>query len=585
MSVQVTPDIYSSAITYFASGVSVPAGTYRIYYFNGAFQAASTPSQKAQWCLAEDWNYNMLEFIINVSGSGSSAVNGTYNNNYYYNPGPSGIDFYGNPFYVGPNSNLLYTGETYNWYIGLNNGDINSAIYSNAGVRSTIQCDLTTLFRQWTQSYGHPGISATPPAPLVSLAGYNTTNFNLLGRFYATNSAKTNVEIIDGNTGAYSTQAACEAANAGTYIEYVHTGGPLGVYLNDLASQSGIGQVYQTTYYPDHVAGSPNPTFGILGSPAAPTAVPIGAYTIDVTTPILPIGADTLNLYYSADGITYTLWLTGCAGSTMYPVTGLKDNHTYYFYCVSVTGIQTQGPGPSCNAKTYTRLYLHHTQIDPLPEEDVPEFTYHFFLPVGGLQSRSLLTLKQADDFTVETESNNSITVSINLDYNRAISMSKVMPNIGQDTVVFNYVNADNTIGSLSYSTTFWGTDMGWCFIAGSSPLTAVYPLYKRWELNAQYLIMSRNHKFWERYAIQINERNYEQAQLLLLPSIDKCGNEHNDYEDRIHYGVQNPPAYYIKNGTVLTFEAKKRLSNLARYAQYYHSYPDAFRVRYGAIL
>ena len=108
MSVQVTPDIYSSAITYFSSGVSIPAGTYRIYYINGAFQAASKATEMATWCVAEDWNYNMLEYIVNVSGAGYSPANGTYYCNYYHNPSSPSIDDTGHlTYYINSNGWVL----------------------------------------------------------------------------------------------------------------------------------------------------------------------------------------------------------------------------------------------------------------------------------------------------------------------------------------------------------------------------------------------------------------------------------------------------------------------------------------------
>ena len=50
----------------------------------------------------------------------------------------------------------------------------------------------------------------------------------------------------------YSTQAACEAANAGAHIDFYHTGGEIGVFLED------------EPIYVDNVAGSPNPTFSLV---------------------------------------------------------------------------------------------------------------------------------------------------------------------------------------------------------------------------------------------------------------------------------------------------------------------------------
>lgn len=55
-------------------------------------------------------------------------------------------------------------------------------------------------------------------------------------------------EINIGNFIDYPTQEEAQAANEGNFIDIEHCGGPLGIYLSD-------------DFYPDNVAGSPNPSF------------------------------------------------------------------------------------------------------------------------------------------------------------------------------------------------------------------------------------------------------------------------------------------------------------------------------------
>lgn len=55
-------------------------------------------------------------------------------------------------------------------------------------------------------------------------------------------------EVAFPPSGLYSSQAECEAANAGASITFAHTGGKIGMYLHD-------------SPYNDNTDGSPNPTF------------------------------------------------------------------------------------------------------------------------------------------------------------------------------------------------------------------------------------------------------------------------------------------------------------------------------------
>jgi hypothetical protein len=50
--------------------------------------------------------------------------------------------------------------------------------------------------------------------------------------------------------GVYDTQADCEAANVGQYVNITHTGGKIGVWFYDYN-------------WPDNFGGSPNPTFSL----------------------------------------------------------------------------------------------------------------------------------------------------------------------------------------------------------------------------------------------------------------------------------------------------------------------------------
>jgi hypothetical protein len=52
--------------------------------------------------------------------------------------------------------------------------------------------------------------------------------------------------------GCFATQAACEAANSGRFIEVNHAGGPIGVYCED------------SVYY-DNTNGTPSPRYQLWG--------------------------------------------------------------------------------------------------------------------------------------------------------------------------------------------------------------------------------------------------------------------------------------------------------------------------------
>lgn len=76
------------------------------------------------------------------------------------------------------------------------------------------------------------------------------------GQFVKYNGGSNQVFIPTISDGNYTTQALCEAANAGKYVEITHTGGTIGVYCKDYYTP-GPGP----DGHGDNVSGSPNPTF------------------------------------------------------------------------------------------------------------------------------------------------------------------------------------------------------------------------------------------------------------------------------------------------------------------------------------
>ena len=114
------------------------------------------------------------------------------------------------------------------------------------------------------------------------------------------------------NGTGWGTQALCEAANAGLYVVYEHVGGQIGMYLND-------------NPYSDNEAGSPNPTFGLLGSYSFSASVTTlscanrsstltwataGAVSVAIDQGIGTVSASGSLTVYPTTTTTYTLTVT-----------------------------------------------------------------------------------------------------------------------------------------------------------------------------------------------------------------------------------------------------------------------------------
>lgn len=73
-------------------------------------------------------------------------------------------------------------------------------------------------------------------------------NYSAAHGYYITFNGGTSIINAPGDTNAYGTQAALEAANAGQFVTFHHSGGKIGMYLFD-------------DPYGDNLGGDPNPTF------------------------------------------------------------------------------------------------------------------------------------------------------------------------------------------------------------------------------------------------------------------------------------------------------------------------------------
>lgn len=126
---------------------------------------------------------------------------------------------------------------------------------------------------------------------------YNDNDAQIDGShgFYITDGAS-NVVRGPGLRTGYQTQAQTETGNSGQYLYYDHVGGlPIGMYLLD-------------GYYPDNVAGAPNPTFSLCGPLVA--TLTASALSIDVGDSSTLTWAST-----NADSATDPLGGTTTSGS------------------------------------------------------------------------------------------------------------------------------------------------------------------------------------------------------------------------------------------------------------------------------
>lgn len=91
-------------------------------------------------------------------------------------------------------------------------------------------------------------------------------------------------------------------------------------------------------------------------APAVPTFSAVSFFSLDVTTPALPLYAISMRLERSPDNATWTIIASGLAGLQTVPESGLTDDTTYYYRAVAVGtgGLFTNGP--SDNVTTPARL-------------------------------------------------------------------------------------------------------------------------------------------------------------------------------------------------------------------------------------
>jgi len=141
----------------------------------------------------------------------------------------------------------------------------------------------------------------------------NLNNWIPFNGFIITDGASNQVPGPGIATGTeWATQALCEAANAGLYVVYEHVGGQIGMYLND-------------NPYSDNYAGSPNPTFGLLGSYSFSASVTTlscanlsstltwataGAVSVAIDQGIGTVSASGSLTVYPTTTTTYTLTVT-----------------------------------------------------------------------------------------------------------------------------------------------------------------------------------------------------------------------------------------------------------------------------------
>lgn len=86
----------------------------------------------------------------------------------------------------------------------------------------------------------------------------NALGFN--GYFFAYGSS--GAQVWPGNQNGFTSQALCEAANAGIHVDFTHTGGTIEVHMADYGSMA-------------NVAGSPAPTFRLHSFDYVPTFQPL----------------------------------------------------------------------------------------------------------------------------------------------------------------------------------------------------------------------------------------------------------------------------------------------------------------------
>ena len=170
-------------------------------------------------------------------------------------------------------------------------------------------------------SYSTGAYKINPGAPWGVEYKDNDTQIGLAHGFYITD-GQGNVARGPGNTVGYTSESLAISGNAGLYVDYIHGGGPIGMYLYD-------------GKYVDNIPGAATPTFSLSALPAvsftaAPVNGPCGQYLLGwvvgpEATLISSVSIDQGIGSVSASG---THLVTVISGSQMWTLTAVSTAGT-----------------------------------------------------------------------------------------------------------------------------------------------------------------------------------------------------------------------------------------------------------------
>jgi hypothetical protein len=338
-----------------------------------------------------------------------------------------------------------------------------------------------------------------------------------------------------GAYGGYSTQAACELANAGAKITLnITTASKIGVYLQD-------------TKYSDNIAGSPNPTFLILGTPLPPTSSKCTYSSITLITPVLPVGADSLSLYYSQNGSSYTLYGSGYTGVETVTVSNLKQNTAYSFY------VQAS----QLNFNTSSSIVTVTTKIAPLKSQRLYPQQYKEALPDSSQRrifpgyfhvpphTRFCKRIAHQEDIISESYSDSVMEIACEVPIDVQMYLLRNVYNTGFDRLTlmstYNNVTVTNTV-----YVTFWATNGGYVFISKpfhkshTKPPLGINPTPG---FRHQFMLTSLDGQLFDSVYMDLNNRNARRGMPKIKPPRNQDG-----YGALLHKTGAKLPTVYLNN-------------------------------------